>query len=266
MPSTGGPRIYAIGDVHGCLDDLNEMLARIDADLAAHPHGDARLVFIGDYVDRGPNSRGVIDRLLELEAGPWNTTFLKGNHDERFARYLAQPEDRATSKYHWLSDPIGGGKTLESYGVTGSTSQDPLATHAPALAAVPAAHRAFLDRLKLTERVGDYLFVHAGIRPGVALEDQVEHDLIWIREEFLTDTRDHGMVVVFGHTFMPQITATTNWIGIDTGCVFEGVLSCLVLEDEARWDLLPKGRAEIEIEPHPTKRPERALFSRLLRS
>ncbi|MEO1549496.1 MAG: metallophosphoesterase family protein, partial [Pseudomonadota bacterium] len=250
MADTGGPRVYAIGDIHGCLAELDDMIARIDADLAAIPHPDARLVFVGDYVDRGPDSRGVIERLMALQAGPRNVTLLKGNHDERFATYLRDPQARTTSKYHWLSDPIGGGKTLASYGVTGATPSDPVATHGAACAQVPAAHVAFLDALKLSHRIGDYLFVHAGIRPGVPLDAQDPQDLIWIREPFLSDPRDHGPVVVFGHSFMPQITHRGNWIGIDTGCVFEGVLSCLVLEGEGCWDLLPKGRAAVAVEPH----------------
>ncbi len=255
MRSTDRKRIYAIGDIHGCLEQLDEMMERIRQDLQARPHPDPLVICMGDYTDRGPDSKGVIDRLIDLRSGPLPLRLIKGNHDERFEAYLRDPLERATSKYHWLSDPIGGVKTLASYGVAAHVD-DPAAGHAPALEAVPHAHRTFLDGLELMIRIGSYVFVHAGIRPGVPLDQQSVQDLIWIRDPFLEDPRDHGFTVVFGHTVMPQITNTGGWIGIDTGAVFGGYLSCLVLEDDRQQELGFKRLVDVEIEPIP-KRPRR---------
>jgi serine/threonine protein phosphatase 1 len=226
---TDGRRLYVIGDIHGRRDLLADMLARINADLAARPHRAAELVFLGDYVDRGPEARGVIDTLIALGQGPVPATFLLGNHDAYVQAYIEDPDwfDLAN---HWLHTTLGGAATLASYGVAGADPLRPAATHAAFAAAFPAGHRRFLDGCRLTRRVGGYLFVHAGIRPGVALEAQDREDLIWIREPFLSSTADHGFKVVHGHTIVPRVEHHSNRIAVDTGAVRTGVLSCLVLE------------------------------------
>lgn len=229
---TEGQRIYAVGDVHGRLDLLTAMLERIRADLAARPHPRPRLVFLGDYVDRGPEVRGVIEALIALRGGDLPVAFLLGNHDSYIREYLHDPEwfDRT---YHWLHDNMGGNATLASYGVPGATWVDPKATRDAFAAAFPDAHMAFLDACELHLRIGGYLFVHAGIRPGVPLDAQSREDLIWIREPFLSSTIDFGVKVVHGHTIVPAVEHHPNRIAVDTGAIRSGVLSCVVLEDDA---------------------------------
>lgn len=244
---TEGQRLYAVGDVHGRLDLLDDMLNRIEADLARRPHPRARVIMLGDYVDRGPDSRGVIARLLALREGAPTATFLLGNHDSYVEEYLARPDwyDRT---YHWLHPAMGGAATLASYGVSAATQFDPSATRDAFAAALPPAHRDFLTGCELWSRVGGYVFVHAGIRPGVAMEDQTRDDCIWIREPFLTSTEDFGFKVVHGHTIVERVEHRPNRIAIDTGVARGGQLSCLVLEGDSvallgprRLSRLPEG-------------------------
>jgi serine/threonine protein phosphatase 1 len=230
---TDGQRIYAIGDIHGCRDLLDGVLARVDADLAARPHRRPRLVLLGDYVDRGPDSRGVIEALLALEAGPVAVDFLLGNHDAMALGFLAEPEDQPRS-VHWLHPNLGGDATLRSYGVEGVLDDGDLRRgHADFVEAFPAAHRAFLERCVLRLAIGGYFFAHAGVRPGVPLDAQDAEDLIWIREPFLSSTADHGAKVVHGHTIVPFVEHHRNRIAADTGAVRSGTLSCVVLEGPA---------------------------------
>jgi serine/threonine protein phosphatase 1 len=226
---TEGQRLYAIGDVHGRLDLLEDILARVRADLAARPHASPRLIFLGDYIDRGPDSRGVVETLIGLRDGDLPTEFLLGNHDSYVEEYLARPDwyDRT---YHWLHRSMGGGATLASYGVPDASESRPTATRDAFAAAFPEAHRSFLRDCALWRRIGGYVFVHAGIRPGVALEDQTRDDCIWIREPFLTSTADFGFKVVHGHTIVERVEHRPNRIAIDTGAVRSGTLTCLVLE------------------------------------
>jgi serine/threonine protein phosphatase 1 len=228
---TEGHRIYAVGDTHGRLDLLSDVIARIRADLAARPHPRARLIFLGDYIDRGPDSRGVIEALIALKAGDLPASFLLGNHDSYVRPYLHDPDwyDRS---YHWLHDNMGGHATLASYGVRDASFARPAATRDAFAAAFPAAHLAFLDACELWVRVGGYVFVHAGIRPGVPLERQDRDDLIWIRQGFLESRADFGFKVVHGHTIAPAVEHHPNRIAIDTGAVRTGNLSCLVLEGD----------------------------------
>ncbi|MEO0913435.1 MAG: metallophosphoesterase family protein [Pseudomonadota bacterium] len=240
--NTDGRRIYAIGDVHGCLGALENRLGDIFADLAHRPHPAAEIIFVGDYTDRGPESRGTIERLLALEADARvATTFLFGNHDKQFLDYLENPSQMATPSLHWLNPRLGGNTTLASYGVANADAAEPGTSHAAFRAAVPASHIAFLQRTVLTRVIGTYLFVHAGIRPGVALAEQALTDLIWIRDPFLLDLTDHGHVVVHGHTPVRTVERLPNRIAIDTGAVFGGALSCLVLEDDKEALLTPEG-------------------------
>lgn len=229
-----GLRIYAIGDIHGCADKIAEVHARIDADLAARPAEDWRLVHVGDYIDRGPDSSGVVARLID-RARDSRTYCLRGNHEQYiidFAGDAQTPDLEAWLRY-------GGVETLGSYGIAAQGA--PEAMREAMLAAVPAPHLRFLTALPHMVRIGGYVFVHAGVRPGVALDAQVPRDLIWIREPFLSSRSDHGAVVVHGHTPGARVEDHGNRIGIDTGAVFGGPLSCLVLEGTARALLAADG-------------------------
>lgn len=226
---TEDQRLYAIGDVHGRRDLLDAVLRRVRADLARRPHDRPRVILLGDYIDRGPDSRGVIETLIELRGSELAAEFLLGNHDSYVEAYLSDPAwyDRT---YHWLHSSMGGAATLASYGMVGASAQRPEATRAAFEAALPAAHRAFLKGARLWIRVGGYVFVHAGIRPGIALEAQSRDDCIWIREPFLTSSEDFGFKVVHGHTIVAAVEHWPNRIAIDTGVAKGGPLSCLVLE------------------------------------
>lgn len=224
-----GMRLYAIGDVHGCDDLLAEIHDRIAADLGVFPSEAARIIHLGDYVDRGPDTSAVIERLSRLCEADERLVCLRGNHEEMVLDFLNQ---LLTGSETWLAN--GGGATLSSYGVSlpcedendWSTTKlsERLAT------ALPAHHHRFLAALGYSARFGDYFFCHAGIRPGIPLAEQDPHDLIWIREGFLDSTADFGAVVVHGHTVTRVPEVRPNRIDIDTGAVRYGVLTCLVLE------------------------------------
>lgn len=237
---TEGQRLYAVGDVHGRRDLLDDMLARIRADLGRRPHARPRVVMLGDYVDRGPDTRGVLDSLIALRASDLPATFMLGNHDSYVEEYLIRPEwhDRT---YHWLHPAMGGAATLASYGVPGASEFAPAATRDAFAAALPVAHRAFLLDCELWHRVGGYVFVHAGLRPGVALENQLRDDCIWIREPFLSSTADFGFKVVHGHTIVERVEHRANRIAVDTGVAKGGPLSCVVLEGDDVSLLEPDG-------------------------
>ena len=237
---TEGQRIYAVGDIHGRLDLLTEMLARIRADLAARPHPRPLMIFLGDYVDRGPDSRGVIERLIGLGQGDVPTAFLLGNHDRYVQAYLDDP-DWYDLTFHWLADNLGGARTLASYGVEGADPLRPAATRDAFAAAFPASHRAFLDGAALWVRRGGYVFAHAGLRPGVPLAEQDPEDLVWIREPFLTSSEDFGFKVVHGHTIVKAVEHHPNRIAVDTGAFRTGVLSCVVIEGADVALLGPEG-------------------------
>lgn len=216
-----GQRVYAIGDVHGCLDQLRALHQAVAEDMAARPFAFGTLVHLGDYVDRGPDSAGVVRLLLEgpMPAGITDVVNLAGNHE---AMMLAALDDRSPAVVqHWLVN--GGGATLDSFGLTGA---DPAAW----AERLPAGQLAFLRGLALTHRRGDYFFVHAGVRPGVPLTAQARDDLLWIREPFLSSTASFEAVVVHGHTPVPSPELRRNRIGIDTGAVMGGALTCAVLE------------------------------------
>ena len=231
QPDTDGHRIYAIGDIHGCLDQLEHVQEHIHADLVARPHDKAVVIYLGDYIDRGTESRSVLDNLLKAKTGEGDNRFLLGNHDQYLLNYLEAPGAiQGATDLHWFNPRLGGDKTLLSYGISGADQDNPETAHAEFRAVVPAMHVAFLETLDLYHRIGSYLFVHAGILPGTPLEDQLPNDLIWIRGEFLNSTDDHGMIVVHGHTVVKEVENRGNRIGIDTGAVFGGDLSCLVLE------------------------------------
>ncbi|TPE48788.1 metallophosphoesterase [Amaricoccus solimangrovi] len=226
---TAGHRIYAIGDIHGHLSLLDAMIARIRADLDRRPHPAPVVIFLGDFCDRGPDTRGVYRRLIELQRTGFPFRFLLGNHDSYIPAYLRDPEwyDRT---YHWLNPAMGGDKTLASYGVTDASDLDPAATRAAFARALPAAHLRFIETCELWIRIGGYVFAHAGIRPGVPMARQDRDDLIWIRQGFLDYRKPFGFKVVHGHTIVPQVEHHPNRIAVDTGAFRTGNLSCVVLE------------------------------------
>lgn len=234
LPSTGGRLVYAIGDVHGRLDLLGPLLHDIARDaVATRPPERPLLVLLGDYVDRGPDSRGVIDLILQMQAdATFEVAALKGNHEEALLQFLDDP----TFAAKWLEH--GGAATMVSYGVP------PLASRADAdgwtkvrdafAAALPPQHLRFYRTLELVRVVGDYAFVHAGVRPGVALEQQSERDLLWIRYEFLDDRGPFGKVIVHGHTPTEEPQVLKHRIGLDTGAYATGVLTAVRLYGEER--------------------------------
>src|SRR5947209_8460992 len=229
-----GYRAYVVGDVHGRLDLLDQLLGEIDREIAQRPPRQTLLVFLGDLIDRGPTSAQVIDRLRNYRADGVRTVFLLGNHEEVLLRIL----DGDTSLIEsWLR--FGGAECLKSYGahprhVAALTDE---AAIEEIRRAIPAEHVEFLRSFVDTCRFGDYLFVHAGIRPGVSIDQQLQSDLRWIREPFLLDETDHGCVVVHGHTITPAVEERSNRIGIDTGAYRTGILTALAIEDERRWYL-----------------------------
>jgi diadenosine tetraphosphatase ApaH/serine/threonine PP2A family protein phosphatase len=237
-----GLRLYVIGDVHGRTDLLADMHRRIAADLDRRPAPDWRAIHLGDYVDRGLDSAGTLALLMEYQDNG-HSDFLLGNHDRFLRDFLTDPE--GTNFDLWIIN--GGIKTLDSFGIDGirmaySSDEDALGQlHNMLSAAIPPGLTGFLGGLELMLRYGDYVFVHAGVRPDVALDKQDDNDLIWIREPFLSSRADHGAVIVHGHTPVDAVEVRPNRIGIDTGAVFTGNLTCLVLEDAERGLLGPEG-------------------------
>lgn len=217
-------RLYAVGDVHGLDTQLGAVHERIAADLAADPPADHRIIHLGDYIDRGPDSAAVVRRLAAMTAADGRVICLRGNHDQMMLDFLASPEAGAGM---FLAN--GGKATIRSWGVK-LRSRNYAGLAAAFAAAITPEERAFMETLAFSVRFGDFVFVHAGIRPGVPIGEQPPDDLIWIRDEFLGDTRDFGVVVVHGHTPVTTPQVLPNRIGIDTGAVYGGALTCLVLE------------------------------------
>ena len=244
-------RSYAIGDVHGHLDLLIHAQALVAADRAATGDATAPLVHLGDLVDRGPDSRGVVQHMMAGQAQglPW--VVLKGNHDRMFTLYLDDlPDRRLRADLSWLHPRLGGAATLESYGVR-SPADRPLApVLAEARAAVPPDHKSWLESLPTLFTHGACIFAHAGIRPGVALADQTEDDLCWIRDEFLNDSRDHGGLVVHGHTAIDTPTHYGNRLNIDSSAAYGGPVSAVVIEGAQVWHLTEQGRVAITPRPN----------------
>jgi serine/threonine protein phosphatase 1 len=190
------------------------------------------IVFLGDVVDRGPDSAGVVERLRTYSNPRASTHFIMGNHEEVMLRVIDGEKDVLSS---WLR--FGGAETLKSYGLKPrDVAQMPDEERVAALrSAVPLSHRQFLGSFADSISFGDYLFVHAGIRPGVDLAEQTQYDLRWIRDPFLADETDHGFVVVHGHTISNSVDVTANRIGIDTGAYCTDVLTALGIEGSKRW-------------------------------
>ncbi len=232
-----GERVYAIGDVHGNLDLLRDLVMQIDADNAARPIKRTTIIFLGDLVDRGPDSAGVVDAALALanaeEGGP-AVRFLKGNHEEVFQR-AASGDDKALR--HFIR--MGGRETILSYPIA-QDEYDGLTIEELAqrmLTLIPRAHVDFIADFEDCIVIGDYAFVHAGIKPGVPVADQKKADLRWIREGFINDNSPHDKMIVHGHTIFDDVDEQPNRIGVDTGAYRTGKLSAIGLEGTDRWVL-----------------------------
>ena len=256
---------YAVGDIHGQKDMLDRALALIAADGGA----DAQVVFLGDYVDRGPDSRGVIETLMTGVASGRNWVCVRGNHDRLFTRFVRQGtahDPRVKSGLHWVNPRLGGAATLASYGLHGLADFAPhkfgdqeellhfegtagwideAALVQTAQEAVPQAHLDFIDGLPLTHQTDDLLFVHAGLRPGIALQDQTEDDLIWIRDGFLDSNHDFGRLVVHGHTALDHPEHFGNRVDLDGGAGYGRPLVPAVFEGRDCWLLTEQGRVPL---------------------
>jgi serine/threonine protein phosphatase 1 len=236
-----GTRVYAIGDVHGRLDLLEAILRSVELDDRTRGPADTRVVMLGDLIDRGPHSGQILEYLSTRPPSFATFHFLAGNHEQAMVESLEEGADpRSTG---WLK--YGGLETLLSYGVpadafelTGSLLRDEI------MRCVPDQHIDFLRRFEDMRIIGDYLFVHAGIRPGKPLNRQKRRDLLWIRDSFLNDETDHGYMVVHGHTITPEPVFASNRIGLDTGAYMSGVLTALGLEGSERW-ILQEGQEQI---------------------
>ena len=236
-----GYRAYAIGDIHGRLDLLDQLLAKIHDDLERRPVAKTLLVFVGDLIDRGPSSAQVIERLRTYRRDGVRPIFVLGNHEEVLLRIL-KGDAQLITKWRWF----GGAECLQSYGI--DPAQIASTTDEEALSlvrsAIPAEHVEFVEGFIDSCRLGDYLFVHAGIRPGIEIDQQRQADLRWIREPFLLDDSDHGFVVVHGHTICCEVEERHNRIGIDTGAYRSGILTALAVEGNERWVIDTSGAAD----------------------
>lgn len=236
-----GMRVYAVGDVHGRYDLFEAMLEQVEADVGDHPPENVRLVLLGDLVDRGPESARVVERARQLCQSSDSVRTLMGNHEEVFLRVL---EGDAESLRFFLK--IGGRPTLMSYGITDREiltlkSRDLIDL---LLTRVPPEHIEFLRGLENVIRYGDVVFVHAGVRPGVPIDEQKLSDLRWIRSEFLNSRSNHGALVVHGHNIVDEVEDHPNRIGIDTGAFATGRLTVLVMEGESRRFMTVEGPAD----------------------
>ena len=238
-----GCRAYAVGDIHGRLDLLNLLLDTIERDMAARERRRTFIIFLGDLIDRGPDSAGVVERLRTYRNPDAKLIFLGGNHEEVLLNILGGQRGVLPS---WLK--FGGLECAASYGID---PEELRAMHEELAielvrSKVPTAHRDFLESFGDTFSFGDYLFVHAGIRPGVAVDEQSRKDLRWIRDPFLSDIKEHGFVVVHGHTIVERVEERPNRIAIDTGAYHSGVLTALAVEDDRRWFLTGAESEEAE--------------------
>lgn len=226
-----GERVYAIGDIHGRRDCLDWLLVAIDDDEKSRAPAETTVVFLGDLVDRGSDSKGVIERVMRV-AKARRCVLLMGNHEEILIR--AWEGDRQSTG---LLHRVGGRETLMSYGITAAEYDSCDLGDLTALIGdrIPVAHIAFLRGFIDQWQRGDYLFAHAGIRPGVPFEEQRASDLRWIRRDFLEDDRDHGAMVIHGHSITEDVDVQSNRIGIDTGAFASGKLTALGIEGTTRW-------------------------------
>ncbi|WP_315764576.1 metallophosphoesterase family protein [Sphingomonas sp. Y38-1Y] len=235
MPSTDlGERIYAVGDVHGRYDLLTAILDRIATHSASLPPAKSfHIIFLGDLVDRGPDSARVLGLLYDLQRQTDRIVVLAGNHEEAMLQAIdGDPEHLRI----WMG--VGGAQTVRSFELSPYRRGDDARDYARRLrSAIPRDWVSWLKRLPITARSGDYFFCHAGVRPGVALRRQTRTDLLWIRDDFLDDPSDHGAVIVHGHSVEPEVSIRANRIGIDTGAYRSGVLTALYLEGDRQETL-----------------------------
>ena len=228
-----GERVYAIGDIHGCLTELEQLLKLIKKDVKKNPVKTHYIIFLGDYFDRGPNTAGVVDRLIKLQKKHANVICLKGNHEDKFIEFLNDPVIKAHGFFTY-----GGFETVQSYGIKNKLLEDPVSNaqkiRDKLFSSLSEMQIEFLLNLKHSKSVGDYFFCHAGIRPGVELKSQSSHDLMWIRQEFLSHPGLHKKIIVHGHTpnFEPEFMS--NRINVDTKCYDSGILTSLVLEKRSQ--------------------------------
>jgi serine/threonine protein phosphatase 1 len=238
-PSVGsGQRVYAVGDVHGCVAQLRALQGLIAADNAGRAAATVTLVYVGDYIDRGPDSRAVWDEVRAPVAGIDTVVHLKGNHEVMLKQFLTDPA-RAVD---WLGN--GGLATLTSFGVDGTSALrgvDLEVTRDALIAALGPDRLHWLHSLPLHMQRGDYFFCHAGIRPGIALADQRAVDLLWMREPFLNSKKDHGAVIVHGHTPVAAPEVRSNRINLDTACFATGRLTAAVLDGDTPVMFLATG-------------------------
>ena len=235
-----GVRIYAVGDIHGRLDLLNQLLARIGDDMSSRPAIRPVSIFLGDYIDRGPSSRETIDRLIEH--GETNeSVFLKGNHEEIAINCL---RDRGLFE-RWMR--LGGLETLMSYGIAPRASFDDkqiVRLQAAFHEALPQSHFRFFRDLQTSFACGDYFFAHAGVKPDIPLSRQKDSDLLWIRQEFLSSRDDFGKIIIHGHTPTRDIEVGPNRVNIDTGAFASGRLTCLVIDESSLSVIDTGGRSD----------------------
>ncbi len=227
-----GERLYAIGDIHGRLDLLDMLLSQIAADNSKRSPARMTLIFLGDLPDRGPDSKGVIERLMEVQESGQACVFLTGNHEELMIR-IAEGDRAIAPVFH----RAGGRETLISYGVSGDAydAWDFDEVTDAAMNVIPEAHVNFLKSFVDWHRVGDYVFIHAGLRPGFAIEDQDPQDLRWIKTDFTKSSADHGAMIIHGHTITDDVDDQPNRIGLDTGAYKSGVLTAMGFESDLRW-------------------------------
>jgi serine/threonine protein phosphatase 1 len=206
-------KIFAIGDIHGCISHLDKLMAQLDIDA-----GEDALIFVGDYIDRGPDSKGVIDAILDIRKNIRNVVCLSGNHEDMFLNYCLDGRDED------LYMKNGGIHTLASYGFSREGTEELI---------LPESHREFFSTLRTYHETDDYIFVHAGLRPGIPLQQQDREDLLWIRFEFINSPYDFDKTVVYGHTpiSLNKPLIDRNKICIDTGAVYGGKLTCIELPE-----------------------------------
>lgn len=227
-----GSCIYAIGDIHGALAPLIALHELIEADARRRSAQRRCLVYLGDYIDRGIDSSAVLDLLIDRPLAGFERVFLKGNHEDGLLRFLVDSDGGLP----WLN--YGGVATIYSYAIKPpdppSSAEERHRAQSELLTKIPGSHLDFLDRLELYHTEGDYLFVHAGLRPGIAIESQAPEDMMWIREDFLESDAEFGKLIVHGHSITAEPDICSNRIGIDTGAYATGRLTCLVLEGTAQ--------------------------------
>ena len=242
--------IYALGDVHGRLDGLREAHRLIEADGGR----DARIIHLGDLIDRGPESPGVIDLLMEGQAQGRDWQVVKGNHDNKLPRFMENPgwiDPGPSSENTWTSDQRNGAaETLAAYGIMDAYDRPLEDIHAEALQKIPRHHVDWLDGLvpSILHPAG-FLFVHAGIRPGIDLSAQSKIDMMWIRKPFLDSTADHGALVVHGHTAIKKATLYSNRLNLDSGAGYGGPVSAVRLDRDGVWLLTDHGPELLRPEP-----------------